>query len=602
MLKSFFKNHIEIIQTFKDRYKLISFYLCIVIFLGLSESFGIALLFPIAELIQNQEVINQYIIIFYNYTGYKISGENLILMIFMAAFFLFIAAGISQIISFNIAARLTDGLYSLWQQMIFSRYLNSKYSFFIENMSGDLVQRLVLHTEKAVQVVQHLCIIIKELILMGFIVLVLTSLSIKLTLLLITVGVLFTFVSIIFGKLNIFKAANNVAIHQQNAVSIAAESINSIKLIKAYSLEKIINSKFAHEISKRAKYLIYNQSFVNVPGVILRTLTLIIMLSALLFIAKSNFDNSSQIISFLVLFAGAGYRINGSIGAMNNSFLSLANVIPSLQIISNELNYEIKKIETIQIQDEKYKFNKLIEFDKVFFSYKKGTKKILSDINLQLIKGKLVGIVGESGSGKSTLIDLILKLYEPSEGNIYIDNKNLKSLNKKQWRNTLGYVGQETQILSGTIYSNITLNFEFDLDEDADVKESIRISDIEDFVMGLPDKLKTKINENGDNISAGQKQRIAISRAIYFNPDILLFDEATSNLNPSSEKKIFYNLRKFCKKNETTLIHVTHRVDLLSELDEIIFIKDGKIIGQGKHNNLLSESNEYSDFIGKVRR
>ena len=120
--------------------------------------------------------------------------------------------------------------------------------------------------------------------------------------------------------------------------------------------------------------------------------------------------------------------------------------------------------------------------------------------------------------------------------------------------------------------------------------------------MGLPDKLKTKINENGDNISAGQKQRIAISRAIYFNPDILLFDEATSNLNPSSEKKIFYNLRKFCKKNETTLIHVTHRVDLLSELDEIIFIKDGKIIGQGKHNNLLSVSNEYSDFIGKVRR
>ena len=102
------------------------------------------------------------------------------------------------------------------------------------------------------------------------------------------------------------------------------------------------------------------------------------------------------------------------------------------------------------------------------------------------------------------------------------------------------------------------------------------------------------------NYVLNQKNRISVG--LNLKDSILLFDEATSNLNPSSEKKIFYNLRKFCKKNETTLIHVTHRVDLLSELDEIIFIKDGKIIGQGKHNNLLSVSNEYSDFIGKVRR
>ena len=122
MFKIFFRDHKEILKTVKVIYKLIFAYLSIVIFLGLTESFGIALLFPISELIQNQEIVNQYTKVFYEYSGYNISSENLISIIFISAFLLFLFSGVSQIISFNIAAKLTDGLYSVWQQKIFKYY------------------------------------------------------------------------------------------------------------------------------------------------------------------------------------------------------------------------------------------------------------------------------------------------------------------------------------------------------------------------------------------------------------------------------------------------------------------------------------------------
>jgi len=599
MLSIFLNKHKGIIRTFRNKYKLIFSYIFIVIFLGLTESFGIALLYPISELIQNQEIVTKYSNILFMYSGYSISNDSLVLIIFALAFLLFFLSGSFQVLSFNISARLTDGLYSLWQKKIFKRYLNARYSFFIHNMSGDLVQRLILHSEKAVQIIPHLCLIIKELFLVSFIIIILSTLSLKLTFFLLILGSIFTGLSILFGKLNIFYASNKVALHQKDAVSIASESINSIKLIKAYTLEESTSNRFSNAISKRASYLIYNQSFVNAPGVMFRTLTLLIMLSALLFIAKSDYENINQLISFLILFAGASYKISGSIGALNNSFLSLANVIPSLKIISNELSDEKNNKKYEKKILKKHTFNKNITFNNVKFSYEKSNSLILDDVNFTIKKGALIGIVGESGSGKSTIIDLLLKFYKVDEGDINIDNDNIKSIDKKCWRNSVGYVGQNTQILSGNIYSNISLNFLSEVSVDKKLLEAIRIADIEKFIMSLPNKFNTEINENGDNISAGQKQRIAISRAIYLRPEIILFDEATSNLNPSSEKKIFYQLKKFCKINDITLVHVTHRIDLLEELDEIIFIEEGRVIAQDSHLDLLTKSSKYSDFIKK---
>ena len=169
----------------------------------------------------------------------------------------------------------------------------------------------------------------------------------------------------------------------------------------------------------------------------------------------------------------------------------------------------------------KIKFNDTILFKEVSFKYKFSNETILDKINLQIKKRSLVGIVGESGSGKSTIVDLILKLYEADSGQISIDNKDIKQVNSGSWRESISYVGQDIQILSGTILSNITLNFEDPLVKQQKLSEATDIADIEGYIMNLPNQYNTKISENGDNISAGQKQRIALARSFYHNRNIL---------------------------------------------------------------------------------
>ena len=323
------------------------------------------------------------------------------------------------------------------------------------------------------------------------------------------------------------------------------------------------------------------------------------MLFILFTISKNQDANVSQSISFLILFAGAGYKLNTAIGTINNSFLSMANVIPSLKIISNELSNYYHAPYNSQENYTDYKFKQSILFNNISFKYINNNNLILKNVNLKIDKGSLVGIVGDSGSGKSTIIDLILKLYETDTGEIKIDNKDIKKIAKLAWRNNLAYVGQNTQMLSGDIISNITLNFNEDNKIDNKILAATRLADIDSFIESLKNKFFTKINESGDNLSAGQKQRIAICRAIYKDPEILIFDEATNNLNPSSEEKILDSLLEFCKKNYKTLIHITHRIEILDKLDEIIFIKDGQIIGQDVHKELFSKNLEYKRFINK---
>lgn len=595
----FFEKHKAIIETIKSSYKLIITYLILVVFLGITEGFGLALLFPIAELIQDNEIASQYINIFYEFTGYQISTQNLIYLIFIATFSLFLLSGILQLVSYRVIAMLLDGLYANWQRKIYGYYLNAKYSFFIDNMSGDLVQKLMLHSERGVQIVQHACVVIKELFILIFITIILFSISIKLTLLLGIVGIFFTLISIFFGRLNIFSASEKIALHQKNAVSLASESFSAIKLIKAYSLEKYFNIQFSNEIQKRTKYIISNNSLTNAPATILRTATLLIMLTALFIISNSSNINVSQSISFLILFAGAGYKLNTSVGTMNNSFLSMANVIPSLKIISEELSNYYNSPDVNKKTHTFKELEKAISFNEVSFKYIDTSKPVLNKINIQINKGSLVGIIGESGSGKSTIVDLILKLYDVCSGEIKIDNINIKQLNKSSWRNSISYVGQNTQILSGDIKSNITLNFDKKENINDKILEATNIADIDNFILGLEEKFLTKVNESGDNLSAGQKQRIAISRAIYRNPKIFLFDEATNNLNPTSEEKILNKFFDYLRKNNKTLIYVTHRIDILDKLDEIIFLNNGEISAKGKHHELISNNSDYKKFINK---
>ncbi|QJB35903.1 peptidase domain-containing ABC transporter [Chitinophaga oryzae] len=218
---------------------------------------------------------------------------------------------------------------------------------------------------------------------------------------------------------------------------------------------------------------------------------------------------------------------------------------------------------------------------------------VLRDLSLFIPAGRVTAIVGSSGSGKTTLLKLLLSFYHPQKGGIYIDNVNMRDINSDIWRGRCGIVMQDGYIFSGTIAENIALS-----DDNPDIDQlwfAARTACLAEFIKQLPMQFNTKIGNAGADLSGGQKQRILIARAVYHNPDILFFDEATSSLDARNEKDIMTNLNAFLKGK--TVIVVAHRLSTVKNADQIIVLEGGRILEQGTHTELVSSRKKYFELI-----
>lgn len=237
--------------------------------------------------------------------------------------------------------------------------------------------------------------------------------------------------------------------------------------------------------------------------------------------------------------------------------------------------------------DIKVKEGKVV-FENASFSYD-GEERVLKNISFEVNPGELVAIVGRSGVGKTTLVSLIPRFYEPEEGKILIDGEDIKDANLKKLRKNIGIVAQETFLFSGTIKENI--RFGNPDANDREIEEAARLAYCNEFIKTLPGGYETKVGERGVNLSGGERQRISIARAILKNPKILILDEATSNLDSESEKKIQKALEPLMKKRTTFVI--AHRLSTIINADRILVLHDGKIVEVGTHKELYKENGVY---------
>ncbi len=219
--------------------------------------------------------------------------------------------------------------------------------------------------------------------------------------------------------------------------------------------------------------------------------------------------------------------------------------------------------------------------------------KALDELSMTIEVGKVTAIVGSSGSGKSTLIKLLLRFFPPVEGKIYLGNEELQQLSPGDWRNCCGVVMQDGYIFSDSIINNICVNQdELDIER---VKYAARMANIEEFINDLPSNYYTQLGADGKGISAGQRQRILIARAIYKNPDYLFFDEATSALDGNNEKVIVKNLEEFYKGR--TVVVIAHRLSTVKNSDKIVVLDKGKIVEEGNHLELTLKKGPYYELV-----
>ena len=309
------------------------------------------------------------------------------------------------------------------------------------------------------------------------------------------------------------------------------------------------------------------------------------------------FFNSSrnEILPILSLYGISLIRLIPSYTQISSNIMSIRFRKLSFELICNELNLScpssINKDKNIKQNLFLYNFNKTININNLSFSYEKK-KDVLKGINFSFNTGQAIGIVGSSGSGKTTLGDLIMGLYNPDKGLITMDGLDIKEYSL-EWREMLGYVPQDVFILDSTIKNNIAVEFDEEKIDMDRLNNAIKLSNCDEYVDELPNKLDTMVGERGIRLSGGQRQRIGIARALYKDPNIILFDEATSSLDSKNEEEIIKSITGL-KKNKT-LICISHKLSNLKNMDKIVVLKNGLVDRFGNAEDIISylEKNKF---------
>ena len=370
--------------------------------------------------------------------------------------------------------------------------------------------------------------------------------------------------------------------------SYMVESLNGIQTVKAYNAEQSVKLETETKFIRLLRS-IFKLSFVsNLQGSLVGFIELTGGI-VILWVGAYNVIKGNLTIGQLITF-------NSLLAYFLDPVKNLINLQPQMQtaVVAAERLGEILDLQPERTEQEERKLELetvagAIAFKDVSFRY--GTREpVLKEISLHIRQGERIALVGESGSGKTTLSKLLLNLYTPEKGEILISDHNLKDIKLANLRERIAYIPQETFLFSGTIMENLMLGLEKVTPEE--VMEAAKKAQAHEFINELPLRYETRLEENGSNLSGGQRQRLAIARAILKKPDILILDEATSNLDSITERAIEQTIEEY-SKGMTTII-IAHRLSTIRRCDTIYVMEKGKIIEQGSHDELLGKKGQYA--------
>lgn len=475
------------------------------------------------------------------------------------------------------------------RQDLFDQYQRLSFSYYDENNTGDMMSKLVSDLFDISELAHHgpENIFISTFKIVGsFIFLAFINIPLTLILIFITLCMLF-FCLFLNRRMQATFTDNRKKIAGVN--SAVQDSLAGIRVVKSFANEEIEHDKFDYSnrlflSSKTAQYKIMGKYHAG-TSFFKGLLYLAIIVFGGIFVAKGNMNVED--LAVYALYIGIFITpVEVLINFTEQFQKGYAGFKRFLEVI--ELKPEIKDskdaFDLDNVEGE-------IKFKNVSFSYEED-KKVLSNINITVEKGKTVALVGPSGGGKTTLCSLIPRFYDVESGEITIDQKNIKDVTLKSLRNSIGVVQQDVYMFAGSIKENIAYGKPNATDEE--IIEAAKNANIHDFIMSLQDGYDTYVGERGTRLSGGQKQRISIARVFLKNPKILILDEATSALDNESERHIQRSLEKL-SENRTTLV-IAHRLSTIKNADEIIVIVNGMTTERGNHQELINKNGLYAKY------
>lgn len=474
----------------------------------------------------------------------------------------------------------------LWEHII-----QLKMPFFDKNESGQLMSRLTDDTKVINEFISQKLpnLLPSVLTLIGSLVM-LFIMDWKLTLLTFITIPIFVFIMIPLGRV-MQKISTNTQSEIANFSGLLGRVLTEMRLVKVSNTERLELDN-AHVNLKKIYHLGLKQA--KISAIVQPISGVVMLLTIAIILGFGALEIGTGAITPGTLIAMIFYVIQLSMPLINLSTLvtDYKRAVGASQRIHEIMQEPIEPTEALSESKDEIVENGELSFENVDFKY--DVKKILNDVTFNIPQGKVSAFVGPSGSGKSTIFNLIERMYDIESGDIKYNHRSIYDIPLSKWRNKIGYVMQSNSMMSGSIRDNILYGINRKVTDD-ELIEYAKLANCHEFIMQFDEGYDTMVGERGLKLSGGQRQRIDIARSFVKNPDILLLDEATANLDSESEVKIQEALETLMEGRTTVVI--AHRLSTIKKAGQIIFIDKGQVTGKGTHGELMASHEKYKNFV-----
>jgi ABC-type multidrug transport system fused ATPase/permease subunit len=552
-----------------DKKRLILFVFSMMVLAALAEAFSIALLFPLLSMAASDNYLNNS---FFRY--FSNDKKSFLIIIIFSFYFLntlkYFILGYYYWVQSKFIAKVQVSLGG----QLFQKYMYSPYKFHINRGSAELIRNINTEVDQFVSgsLIPGM-ILTTELCVLTAVLVVLVSIKPFYTIL--AFGILG---STAFLLLRLTKEKSKIwggkrQKYEAERVAWLQQGLAGIKDIRVFGAEDLFIGNFLKSFRNVAQMGQYQNFIQNLPRLAVE-FSILTALVLLLVLMPNNSDSVTTFMPTLGLFLAAAFRLIPSTNRILSSMQSIQYTGPVIALLKKELL--IKGVGEVKATVGKFNpENPVLEIKKLFYRHDNDQDFILKNINFKINQSEIVGVMGESGSGKSTLANIVLGLLEQTSGEILIHGVAIEE-NIKAWQSSIGYVSQNTYLINGTIKNNIEFNTSNVVDSDARIYRVLEISQLLQFVEGLPLGINSELGDCGNLVSGGQRQRISIARALYKMPEVLILDEATSSLDPSTEMNFMRSL--LAMSNRPTIILISHNPSVISMCDRVYELNFNKLI------------------------
>ena len=546
---------------------------------SLAEGIGISLFIPFLESLSQSGVpsnTGNWLVNFFAQLFNGVSPDDRLLVI-SACIFGCVLLRVSISYSYWLLFSLLDARIShQLRSRLFKQLLMVSYRFLESSPSGKLLNTLSTETWRTNEALEISVRMLVTLCMTAIYVTLLLLISWKFTLL---VAVAMSMMSVIVRRLthSVKSLGDNATLANAELAENMVEGLEGMMVIRSFGQEPHKQTRFDRSSQRVSRVFMK----LNIISEVVNPVYEILSTALLVYVLFSSFQSPKGLPAVLV-FIFVLYRLQPKIKSLNKDWVKLISLTGAVEEVSSLLDRTDKsylQTGTIPFQGLKNE----IRFKKIIFCYNDGEKPALRNVSLGIPSGKMTALVGPSGAGKSTLIKLLLRLYEPTGGEIYVDDVLLRELNLTSWRSRIATVSQKVFLFNTTVKENIAIGRPEATSEEIVI--AAKNADAHHFINQLPYDYETKIGDRGVRLSPGQQQRIALARAILRDPEILILDEATNSLDSISEQLIQQAIEKFSKNR--TVIVIAHRFSTIERADHVIVLDEGQVSEHGNLQQLL---------------